>query len=179
MWPRAATRTTCLFSRKNANGRENRGQVRTSPPRPSLPDGFLRLAEFLDGILTWFGWVHSHVQGGLDEVESVMGVEAPLRAVSVPRPSVPGRFGGRKAGPSRVGRQPFDPRPGPPLSQARGYAGGMRFRTFDRLNPPEEELIASFGEPRRVRTREGRLDLRGGTPEDRAAANEWDRPVLA
>lgn len=35
------------------------------------------------------------------------------------------------------------------------------------------ETVALFGRARLVRTNEGRLELRGGTEEDRALAREW------
>jgi hypothetical protein len=49
----------------------------------------------------------------------------------------------------------------------------MRFKTIDWLRPPDEELIASFGEARLVRGLDGKCELRGVTPDDRTAAKEW------
>ena len=49
----------------------------------------------------------------------------------------------------------------------------MRLKTSDWLKPPEEELIAGFGEARLVRRLDGKFELRGGTPGDRTAAKEW------
>jgi hypothetical protein len=49
----------------------------------------------------------------------------------------------------------------------------MRFKNLDWIRPMEEELIASFGAARLVRQLDGKTELRGGTPEDRAAAKEW------
>jgi hypothetical protein len=49
----------------------------------------------------------------------------------------------------------------------------MRLKTIDWLRPADEELIAAFGEARLLRGLDGRFELRGGTPEDRTAANEW------
>jgi hypothetical protein len=49
----------------------------------------------------------------------------------------------------------------------------MKFKTIDWLAPPQEELVASFGQARLVRLADGKTELRGGSPEDRAAAKEW------
>jgi len=40
-----------------------------------------------------------------------------------------------------------------------------------RLN--DGELIASFGDARLVRKLHGKIELLGGTPDDRAEAREW------
>jgi hypothetical protein len=37
----------------------------------------------------------------------------------------------------------------------------------------ERELIATFGGARLVKTLDNKLELIGGSPEDRRAANEW------
>ena len=37
----------------------------------------------------------------------------------------------------------------------------------------KEETVAAFGEARLIRLPEGRWELRGGTPSDRAEAKEW------
>lgn len=37
----------------------------------------------------------------------------------------------------------------------------------------ELETVATFGSSRIVRLRSGRLEIRGGTPQDRSAAKEW------
>jgi len=44
-----------------------------------------------------------------------------------------------------------------------------------RYLPPvqEEETIASFGDARIVKTLDGRLELVGGSPEDRQEARAW------
>jgi len=62
---------------------------------------------------------------------------------------------------------------GPRLSNPQRYAGIMRFKNFDWIRPMEEKLIASFGEARLVRQLDGKMELKGGTPEDRKAAKEW------
>ena len=49
----------------------------------------------------------------------------------------------------------------------------MRFRTVDPNRAPEEELIAQFGEARLVKLLDGTLELKGGSEEDRAEAQEW------
>ncbi len=45
--------------------------------------------------------------------------------------------------------------------------------------PPPEELIASFGEAQLVKTLDGKIELRGGSPDDRARAREWMDRFLA
>jgi hypothetical protein len=37
----------------------------------------------------------------------------------------------------------------------------------------EGKVIASFGEARLIKTLDGRLELKGGSREDRQAAQEW------
>ena len=59
------------------------------------------------------------------------------------------------------------------MSNPRRYAGIMRFKNLDWIRAMEEELIASFGDARLVRQLDGKMELRGGTPEDRTAAKEW------
>jgi hypothetical protein len=50
-----------------------------------------------------------------------------------------------------------------------------------RYMPPvqEEETVASFGDARIVKTLDGRLELRGGSPEDQQAARAWGRQFLS
>jgi hypothetical protein len=50
----------------------------------------------------------------------------------------------------------------------------MRFKDLDWIRPMEEQLVASFGDARLVRQLDGgKMELKGGTPEDRTAAKEW------
>ena len=49
----------------------------------------------------------------------------------------------------------------------------MRKRHHDIHAPPPEELIATFGEARLVKTLDGKIQLRDGSPEDQARAREW------
>ena len=37
----------------------------------------------------------------------------------------------------------------------------------------DDELIAQFGQARLLRNRDGRYELRGGTPDNHAEAREW------
>ncbi len=38
---------------------------------------------------------------------------------------------------------------------------------------PEQEIIASFGQARLLRNRDGKVELRGGTEDDHQQAKEW------
>ncbi len=38
---------------------------------------------------------------------------------------------------------------------------------------PEQEIIASFGQARLLRSQDGKVELRGGTHEDQQQAREW------
>jgi hypothetical protein len=49
----------------------------------------------------------------------------------------------------------------------------MRKRFDDNDALPAEELIASFGEARLVKTRDDKFEIRGGSAEDQAQAREW------
>jgi hypothetical protein len=49
----------------------------------------------------------------------------------------------------------------------------MRFRTVDPNRPPEEELIAQFGEARLVKRLDGKPELKGGSEKDRTEAQKW------
>jgi hypothetical protein len=53
-------------------------------------------------------------------------------------------------------------------------------RLHHRLLPSETEhdLIASFGAARLIKTLAGKLELRGGTEEDREQAREWVQTFL-
>ena len=37
----------------------------------------------------------------------------------------------------------------------------------------QEEVVAAFGQAQLVRSLDGKLELRGGTPEERQQAQEW------
>ncbi len=54
----------------------------------------------------------------------------------------------------------------------------MRKHYRDMYAPPPEELIASFGEAQLVKTLDGKIELRGGSPEDRAEADRWVEKFL-
>jgi hypothetical protein len=64
-------------------------------------------------------------------------------------------------------------RPWTALSNPQRYAGIMRFKNLDWIRPMEEQLVASFGDARLVRQLDGKMELKGGTPEDHTAAKEW------
>jgi hypothetical protein len=49
----------------------------------------------------------------------------------------------------------------------------MRIRDFFPFLKDEGEVIASWGEAKLVRLTDGRLELKGGSQDDRAAAREW------
>ncbi len=49
----------------------------------------------------------------------------------------------------------------------------MKSMNLDWLRPAEEQLVASFGDAKLVRRLDGRMELKGGTPDDRTAAKEW------
>ncbi len=44
---------------------------------------------------------------------------------------------------------------------------------LERLNLAEAETIATFGGAKLVKTLNGKHELRGGSPRDRAQAREW------
>jgi hypothetical protein len=49
----------------------------------------------------------------------------------------------------------------------------MKKRYYRKAAPPSEELIASFGEARLVKTSDGKLEINGGSPTDRTEAEVW------
>lgn len=49
----------------------------------------------------------------------------------------------------------------------------MRHRSFDWPERERVEEIAKFGEAHLVKHLDGRLELRGGTEQDRAEAHAW------
>jgi hypothetical protein len=58
------------------------------------------------------------------------------------------------------------------LSYPMCHHQGMRMRFF----PPfrdEGEVVAAWGQAQLVRYLDGKMELRGGTNEDRTAAREW------
>ena len=55
----------------------------------------------------------------------------------------------------------------------------MRKRFYDIDARPAEELIASFGEARILRTRDDKFQIRGGSPEEQARARKWMAMFLA
>ena len=50
---------------------------------------------------------------------------------------------------------------------------GMKVNAFLQDADAEREVLAVFGDARLVKLVCGRLELRGGTPNDRVAAKEW------
>ena len=63
------------------------------------------------------------------------------------------------------------------MSNPRAYTAPMRNR---RREPalPETEVLASLGEARIVKHLDGKLEIVGGTPEERAEAGQWMRQLL-
>ena len=49
----------------------------------------------------------------------------------------------------------------------------MKLGLLDRIGAIEPTLIATFGQARIVRRLDGSCELRGGTPDDQAAARKW------
>ncbi len=49
----------------------------------------------------------------------------------------------------------------------------MKLIRFELMRPKDEQLIASFGDARLIKTSNGTLELRGGSNDDRTAAKEW------
>lgn len=49
----------------------------------------------------------------------------------------------------------------------------MKLNPLVTMTEREDEVIAAFGEAELVRRATGRYELRGGTPDDHAAALEW------
>ena len=49
----------------------------------------------------------------------------------------------------------------------------MKFNQLAWLTRDEGETIAVFGAARLVKKLDGKLELRGGSPDDRSAAKEW------
>lgn len=109
-----------------------------------------------------------------------------LRRVPAVKPRAPAGFGlDLMAGRLRCLRAPawrgvcLDPL-GPPLSNAQAQDGRMKRQSHDIHAPPPEELVATFGEARLVKTVEGKIALRGGSAEEQAQAREWmERFLLA
>jgi hypothetical protein len=58
-----------------------------------------------------------------------------------------------------------------PTWQAR--MGDIKLNGYSFIPSADAELIAAFGHANLVKTFDGKLELRGGTVEDRAAAQEW------
>jgi len=49
----------------------------------------------------------------------------------------------------------------------------MKFNALFRAGQTEGETIATFGDARLVKKLSGKIELIGGSPEDRDAAREW------
>lgn len=49
----------------------------------------------------------------------------------------------------------------------------MKLNLLAWLKPDEGETLATFGSARLVKRRNGKIELRGGSVPDRAAAREW------
>jgi len=49
----------------------------------------------------------------------------------------------------------------------------MRNRLFYRLFKDKGEVVASWGQARLVKYLDGKVELKGGSKEDRLAAHEW------
>ncbi|MFA6543530.1 MAG: hypothetical protein WCS99_03840, partial [Limisphaerales bacterium] len=62
-------------------------------------------------------------------------------------------------------------KPGQPLSQRRPQTGGVK--NILSLWGHDNEAVASFGRATLHRRGDGRYELRGGSPADRADALEW------
>ena len=54
----------------------------------------------------------------------------------------------------------------------------MRKRYYDNAAPPREELIASFGEAQILKHLDGKLEIRGGTEQEKAEARAWIKQFL-
>ncbi len=52
----------------------------------------------------------------------------------------------------------------------------MKRRYYD--TPPREDIVAGFGQACLVKTPEGKLEIRGGTPEEQAQARKWQAMFL-
>ena len=59
------------------------------------------------------------------------------------------------------------------LSQPRWQTGRMKFNQLAWFTRDEGETIAVFGGARLVKKLDGKIELLGGSAEDRAAAREW------
>lgn len=49
----------------------------------------------------------------------------------------------------------------------------MKLKHMIEFLRPQEELIAAFGQAQLVRKLDGKVELKGGTVEDRQKAKEW------
>ena len=54
----------------------------------------------------------------------------------------------------------------------------MRFRKREPERLPETEVLASFGEASIVKHLNGKLEITGGTAQERAEASQWMRQFL-
>ena len=61
---------------------------------------------------------------------------------------------------------------GPRLSSPTRQTRGMKTRFYTRFLD-EGEVVASGGQAQLIKFLDGKLELRGGTKEDRMAAREW------
>jgi hypothetical protein len=61
----------------------------------------------------------------------------------------------------------------PPLSYPLCHDAPMKMNLLDWLKQDEGETMARFGEAKLVKRLNGKIELVGGTPEDRADAREW------
>ena len=66
----------------------------------------------------------------------------------------------------------------PEMSNPLAYAAPMRNRRREPERLPETVVLASLGEARIVKHLHGRLEIVGGTTEDRAEASNWMRRFL-
>ena len=54
----------------------------------------------------------------------------------------------------------------------------MRHRSFDLPERERVELIARFGEARLVKLLDGKLEIRGGTEQEKTQAHDWMKQFL-
>ena len=64
------------------------------------------------------------------------------------------------------------------VSNPAGYAAPMRNRRHEPFRLPETEVLTSFGEAKIVKHLDGRLEIVGGTPEERDEVSVWMRQFL-
>ncbi len=65
-----------------------------------------------------------------------------------------------------------------PLSNPQAKNDRMRQRYYNDIPRPREQLIAGFGDAQILKDLDGKLEIRGGTEQEKAEARDWMNQFL-